>query len=125
MIDEAAMDTYTLVSGVVLDLSGLTAEEREFLSRCYTAYRAGMDWSDFTLLAEGSSNPLVRDAGGWITPAVQAHPLYRAVRDLEDRLGILQQALEPEAGDDVRQDPLAAEREERAATSAAGSAVAR
>jgi hypothetical protein len=124
-MSEAAMDTYTLVSGTALDLSGLTTEERDFLSRCHAAYRAGMDWSDFALLAEGSSNPLVRNSGGWITPAVQAHPLYRAVRDLEDRLGILQHELEPEADDDVSREPFAAQREEPAAMSAAGSGAAR
>src|SRR5688500_2772727 len=125
MTDEAAMKTYVLVNGATLDLSGLTEEERKFLSRCYAAYRAGMDWSDFTLLAEGRSNPLIRDTGGWITQAVQAHPLYRAVRDLEDRLGILQRELEPEAGDDVRRDSLAAERVEPATAAAAGPAGAR
>src|SRR5688500_8993853 len=115
MTDEAAMKTYVLVNGATLDLSGLTEEERKFLSRCYAAYRAGMDWSDFTLLAEGRSNPLIRDTGGWITQAVQAHPLYRAVRDLEDRLGIVQQQLETAADDDVGRDPFAGAYAERAA----------
>jgi hypothetical protein len=116
MVGEAAMNTYVLVSGAVLDLSGLTGRERQFLSRCYAAYQAGMDWTDFALLAEGRSVPPIRDTGGWITQAVRAHPLYRAVRDLEDRLGILQRELEPEAGD---------ERVEPAAAAAAGPAGAR
>ena len=47
--------------------------------------------------------------GGWITPAVHEHRLYKAVRDLEDRLGIKQGKLAPDPGTDVTQEPLAEE----------------
>lgn len=74
----------------MLDLSGLSAEERAFFYRCVAAYRAGAAWAAFMNLVRGMENPLLRATGGVTTQAVYAHPLYRAVRDLEDRLGIQQ-----------------------------------
>src|SRR6266849_4907713 len=101
------MKTYTILGGEVLDLSQLDAEERAFFGRCYAAYRAGMNWVEFGKLIEGIQNPLIRRAGGLITAEVLDHPLFEAVSDLEDRLGLRQGELEPEPGDDVAHDPLA------------------
>ena len=100
------MLTYTTLDGCLLDLTGLTTEERAFFERMYAAYRDGMAWGPFSRLVEGVENPLVRAAGGWITPAVWDHPLFQAVRDLEDRVGILRGGVRAEPGDDATRGPL-------------------
>jgi len=82
--------TYTTIEGVVLDLTGLSDEERAFFDCCVAAYRAGTAWATFMNMVRGMENPLLRATGGVITKAVYEHPLYRAARDLEDRLGIQQ-----------------------------------
>jgi len=102
--------TYATLDGCVLDLSGLTADERAYLAHCYAAYRSGMRWSDFGELAHGSQHPLLRATGGQVTLAIWEHPLYQATSDLEDRLGIQQDELAPDPGDDVGRDPIADER---------------
>jgi hypothetical protein len=102
----APATTYTMLDGRALDLSGLTEEERAYLARCYAAYRAGMAWEQFGYLAVGPEHPLLRETGGVVTPGVWAHPLYQAVRDLEDRLGIQQGELDPDPGSDVAREPL-------------------
>lgn len=102
--------TYQTLESDVLDLSGLTAEERAFFGRCYAAYREGMlEWGAFTNLIAGHENPLVRSTGGWITRAVAETPLYRAVRDLEDRVGLRDGKLTPEPEYDLDRDPIADE----------------
>jgi hypothetical protein len=100
------MDRYTRVDGQVLDLTQLSDVERTFFRRCHEAYLANMPWAVFTNLAERSENPLIAATGGWITPQVREHPLYRAVRDLEDRLGIRQGKLVPDAGDGIASEPI-------------------
>lgn len=82
--------TYMTIEGQVLDLKDLTDEERVFFDRCVAAYRSGTAWATFMSMARGVENPLIRETGGVITQAVYDHPLFRAVRDLEDRLGIQQ-----------------------------------
>lgn len=101
------MLTYTTLDGQSLDLSGLSPVEREHFDRCYIAYRADLSWAAFGELVTGNANPAVRAAGGWVTPAVGAHPLYQAIRDLEDRLGIRQGEIGAEEGDDLDRDPVA------------------
>src|SRR5689334_8635929 len=84
-----AATTYLTLEGEVLDLSRLTEGERAFFVRCYEAYREGaLGWGEFTNLIAGHENPLIQSTGGWITRAVAETPLYRAVRDLEDRVGL-------------------------------------
>ncbi len=100
--------TYLTLDGRVLDLSGLSDEERRFFGECLERRRAGLAWSEFSLFAQGSRNPLVVRAGR-VTPEVWAHPLFQAVRDLEDRLGIEQGFLRPGPDDDPSTDPLADE----------------
>ena len=101
--------TYLSLDGRVLDLSALTDEQRAFFARCWQAYQANMPWSTFADLATSPDNPLVRDAGGWVTRIVYDHPLFRAVSDLEDRLGLRQGELAPEEGLNPSRDPLADE----------------
>ncbi|SRR5579885_244702 len=101
------MLTYTTLDGMVLDLSSLTTEEQAYFDRCISAYRAGLDFTEFfNRLLHGPENPLMRATGGVVTRTVWAHPLFQAVHDLADRLGILQDRVGAEPGDDPSRDPL-------------------
>lgn len=101
------MQTYTTLDGEVLDLTSLTDEERAYLERCYAAYRDGMPYTGFAnSLIYGPENPLLRAANGLVRLEVWRHPLFRAVRDLEYRLGIAQRRIGPMLGDDLDRDPL-------------------
>jgi hypothetical protein len=102
----AGATTYTTLGGQVLNLTGLTPEERQHLIRCYAAYRADMAWDQFSHLVVGTENPLLRRTGGVVTPEVWRHPLYQAIRDLEDRLGIRQGEVASDPGDAPERDPL-------------------
>ena len=97
---------YTTLDGRVLDLSALTDEERAYFDRLYAAYQDGATWGSFSRLVEGIEIPLLRATGGHVTPAVWDHPLFQAVRDLEDRVGIARGGVLPEPGDDIRRDPI-------------------
>jgi hypothetical protein len=66
-----------------------------------------MGWAAFVDLVAGPQNPVVRAAGGRVTRAVWDHPLYRAVRDLEDRYGIAHGELAPTPGYNLDRDPIA------------------
>lgn len=103
------MLTYTTLDGRVLNLAGLTPEERSYLERCAAAYRVGTPWEALSRLVEGVENPLVRAAGGRVTRAVWEHPLFQAVRDLEDRVGVAQERVALQPGDDPGRDPFADE----------------
>ena len=100
------MPTYRTLDGQTLDLRGLTAEERAFLDSCVAAYRRGAEWVTLSRMVEGRENPLVRATDGWITATVSRHPLFRAVSDLEDRLGIAQGYIAPAPHDDPSRDPF-------------------
>lgn len=67
--------------------------------------RARGPWAELTEAVRGSANPLI-GPGRRITREVANHPLHRAVRDLEDRLGILQGVVGAEDGDRPELDPL-------------------
>jgi hypothetical protein len=97
-------ETHTTLDGSRVLLRDLSLAEREFFRRCYDAYAAGMPWEHFTNLAEGAENPVIAASGGWITADVRRHPLYRAVRDLEDRLGLAQGKLAPAGSTPTAQD---------------------
>jgi hypothetical protein len=100
---------YTTLDDERLDLTKLSSEERAYFERCYRAFRDGMSWDEFGNLVTGGENPLIRATGGWVTRDVWDHPLFRAISDLEDRLGILQEEIDPEPGDEVDRDPVAGE----------------
>lgn len=80
--------TYTTIDGVVLDLSNLSVEQSAYLQHCWTALKEGATWEQMQDLLRTRQNPLLRDTGGVITASVYAHPLYRAVLDMENRAGI-------------------------------------
>ena len=71
-------------------------------------YRERGDWTALCNLIGGDENPLV-GPGRRITRAVMNHPLWRAARDLEDRLGIIHGEVGAELGDSPESDPLADE----------------
>lgn len=100
------MDRYVTLDGAVLDLSGLSDGERAYLDRCVTAYRERIGWEQFRYLTLTAENPLIQQADGQVTPTVWAHPLYRAVRDLETRLGIEQRFVGPDPGDEPGREPF-------------------
>ncbi|MBI3971162.1 MAG: hypothetical protein HY332_07710 [Chloroflexi bacterium] len=104
---ERMMDTFVTLEGRVLDLTRLSDEERTFFGRCYLAYRNGTPWESFVKLSRGPQNPVIQAAGGRITQAVWEHPLFQALHDLEDRLGIQQGELAADPGDDLARDPVA------------------
>lgn len=100
--------TYTTLDNDVLNVSTLTDAEAAFLDRCFAAFRARMEWGAFANLVSGPENPSL-EPGVRITRTTLENPLYRAVRDLEDRLGILQGDLAAAPGDDPQRDPTADE----------------
>lgn len=101
--------TYETLDGEVLDLTGLTDEERAHLDRCAGGLAAGLRWADFgNRLVFGRENPLIRDGNGLVTRAAFRHPLFRAIRDMGDRLGIAQNEIGQAPGDEEAQsDPFA------------------
>ncbi|HEY7064708.1 MAG TPA: hypothetical protein VII06_24760 [Chloroflexota bacterium] len=66
-----------------------------------------MDWMAFANWVDGPDNPLLQPTDGLITRAVLDHPLYAALNDLADRLGIRQGKFKPALGDTADRDPLA------------------
>lgn len=102
------MLTYTTLDGDVLDLSGLDGAERAFFDRCYDVFRNRRPYDEIFALVYGAENPLLGDDRR-ITRAVREQPLWQAVRDLEDRLGIFQDQIGPMPGDEPGRDPLADE----------------
>jgi hypothetical protein len=102
------MLTYTTLDGEVLDLTSLTEGERAFFERILALYRADAPYDTVFNLVSGEENPIL-EPGCRITAAVHAHPLWKAVRDLEDRLGIKQGEIGAMEGDDPDRDPVADE----------------
>lgn len=101
------MDTYTALDGHVLDVSRLDEQEAAFLDRLLQLYRDGRTgWHDIANIVTGPDNPSL-EPGARVTAAVQARPLYRAARDIEDRVGIRDGKLRPGPDDDVDTDPTA------------------
>lgn len=97
--------TYRTLEGKTLDLEQLTAAEEAFFELCYAAYeREWLGWAQFTNLVWSRVNPVVSE-DGMVDAAAASHPLFLAVRDLEDRLGIREGGLAPEAAAEVA--PLA------------------
>ena len=100
------MDTYTTLDNRVISLVGLTADEEAHFTRCHAFYLDGLAWPEFVNLVSGPANPVVAAQHGRVNRAVWEDPLYQALRDLDDRLGIRQGYLPAEPGDNVDGDPL-------------------
>jgi hypothetical protein len=100
--------TYTTLDRDVIDISALNPDEWRFLDRVYQIFRQRGSWKELSALVRGPENPVI-GTGQRVSRAVSEHPLYRAVRDLEDRLGILVGALRSEEGDEPAEDPLSDE----------------
>jgi hypothetical protein len=101
------VQSYVTLDGKVLDLTALRDEERQYLARCVAAYQARADWLAMGALADGTDNPLIRHAGGWVTRAVWEHPLYRTIRDMESRRAIGQGEMAAGADDNPDRVPFA------------------
>lgn len=100
------MLTYVTLDRDVIDMTAFTPKERAYFDRCYAAYRDGMRWEAFMdRLVEGDENPLI-EPGRRVTRRALDSPLFRALSDLGDRLGIVQDKLAPEPGDDLHSEPL-------------------
>ena len=100
------MATYTTLDKDVLDLERLTAPERTFLDRCLQMWRSRTTFEAFESFAYGPQNPVL-DAPRRISRDVAAHPLYRAVHDLADRLGVLHGVYAPATEDErPAEDPI-------------------
>jgi hypothetical protein len=100
------MLTYRTLEGNILDLTTLAPGELEYFQRCFAAYRDGMRWRAFLDdLVNSDDNPAI-EPGRRITLQTLDSVLYRAIRDLGDRLGIAQGKLGPSAGDDLDSQPL-------------------
>lgn len=82
------METYELLSGEVLSLSGLADAAREFLNELSEDAARGVDYFDLLRRVKGPQALPLR--GGPITPAIAASALYRVAHDIADRIGIKQ-----------------------------------
>jgi hypothetical protein len=83
--------TYTTLAGKVLDLTGLSEEERAYFEDCWSAYLAGEESVTFhNERTDSTRNPVLRVTDGWITKENWRHPLLLALGDLGNRLGIQQ-----------------------------------
>jgi hypothetical protein len=76
-----------------------------FFDCAYYAYRRQMNWMDFTNLVKGEANPLV-GPDRMVTGEASKHPMFRALQDLEDRLGMQQGRLLQREGLDIESDPV-------------------
>ena len=82
------METYELLNGEVLRLSGFVDSEREFLKRLSDDASRGADY--FELLRRVKGPEALPRREGPITPAIAASVLYRVAHDVADRVGIKQ-----------------------------------
>lgn len=101
---------YTTLDGRTLDLDLRSDSNRSFFEQCFRIYLLGSAAEDFTRLANlvaGPDNVLLRTTNGRVTNTVWEHPLFQAVRDLEDRLGIRIGELAAVPGDAGAGAPLA------------------
>jgi hypothetical protein len=82
------METYELLTGEVLNISGLADAERAFLKQLSADAAEGADYFDLERRVKGRGALPLR--GGPITPAIARSVLYRAAHDIADRVGIEQ-----------------------------------
>ena len=96
--------TYTTASGKTYDLTHLTAEEEAYLDRAVAAYTRNIAWAEFCQITFSAENPAL--VNGRLTRDRVDHPLFRAILDLEGRLGIRQGKLGAGSGSDLARDPF-------------------
>ena len=77
---------YSTITGRILDLGGVGADEAKFLAAVRARYAAGPEWSEFAAWWAGEFNR--RGLAG-------ESPAYRVCQDLEARLGIAQGKVAP------------------------------
>jgi hypothetical protein len=82
------VETHTLLTDEVVDLSKLTAKERGYIRRLTRDAGEGVDYFDLLRRVKGPKALPLR--GGPITPAIAASVFYRVAHDIADRIGIEQ-----------------------------------
>lgn len=90
--------TYETLEGELLDLTELPPQEAAFVNEMLDKLRARMPYREFSALVYGPRNPVLAH-GHRVTREVAANPVYRAVRDMEDRLAIIHGELRPGPND--------------------------
>lgn len=90
--------TYTTLDGELIDLSGLSPLEEAYFEEMMANWHGRIPFARFADMVVGPPNPILA-RGHRVTHEVAAHPLYKAVRDLEDRLGIILEELRADPGD--------------------------
>ncbi len=90
--------TYETLDGELLDLTNLPRAEAAYFEMMMSNWHTRMPFGRFLNMVTGPENPILAP-GNRVTHEVAAHPLYKAVRDLEDRLGIILEELRADPGD--------------------------
>ncbi len=81
---------YRTLKGTELNLE-LNAAEARFFKEAYRLFKQKVAYQRFLFfIYYDRRNPLLAKTKGWVTPEVDAHPLFQTVQDLGDRLGIMQ-----------------------------------
>jgi hypothetical protein len=80
--------TYTLLSGEIISLLGLSPADHQYLLKLNSDARGDVDYFDLLRRVKGPESPLLRD--GRITKEVVRSAVYRAAHDIADRAGIEQ-----------------------------------
>lgn len=99
------MLTYLTATGEVLDLSDLSGDERAYFDESLKAYQEDESFETFAQRTYSSDNPALRP-NGRVTNETFGHPLFRAVLDMECRLGVRAGVLLLASGSDVETDPM-------------------
>ena len=85
------MKTHRTITGRILNLNSLKAEEKRVLKTLLSLYKSNMDWADFSNRRQKELKKVLFH----LKPLDRfKHPLYRTVEDLELRLGISQGHME-------------------------------
>ena len=90
--------TYLTIDGELIDLSDLRPLERAYFEEMVEHWHARIPFAKFADMVVGPPNPILA-RGHRVTHEVAAHPLYKAVRDLEGRLGVILGELRSEPRD--------------------------
>ena len=99
------MRTYTTIDGRVLDLSAASTQHWVYLERLYRRLRStlvdgakppkGLGWKQVGRAVYSTKNPLLAATDGRVTRDVWADPLFQALADLDDRVGVAEGGLRP------------------------------
>lgn len=106
MSTKSQFATYTTLDGDVVDLMSLNADETGLLDAAVDAFETSMAWEAFGNEFLGPKSAVLRRTGGRVTQAVWDSPMFKVLRDIEDRLGIAQGIIAADGGEAGAPDPL-------------------